>query len=345
MKFGPVPIEEAEAKILGHNVAGTDGRRLFRKGRALSAADIEQLRQIGRQVVYVAEFDANDVDENDAARRISEAIMGRGLTYTGPATGRVNVKAAELGVLRVDAQRLVRLNSQPGITLATLKNNTAVSPGKMVATVKIIPFAVPDAAVTAVEGIVAEVGPLLQLTPLPHHRVDVILSGSPAAQTRIKNSFEPPLRSRLEALGSELNNILFIPLDDDSGEKALAATLRERVEAGSGMVILAGETAIMDRHDIAPRAVEQAGGIVTCYGAPVDPGNLLMLAYMGKTPILGAPGCVRSPKPNIVDEVLPRLLAGDRLMQSDIGALGHGGLLEDVAERPYPRNKVNNSNQ
>jgi molybdenum cofactor cytidylyltransferase len=96
----------------------------------------------------------------------------------------------------------------------------------------------------------------------------------------------------------------------------------------------------MDRYDIAPRAVERAGGGITCFGAPVDPGNLLMLAYLGDIPILGAPGCVRSPKRNIVDEVLPCLLVGDRLTQADIIELGHGGLLEDVVERPYPRSKL-----
>jgi molybdenum cofactor cytidylyltransferase len=103
------------------------------------------------------------------------------------------------------------------------------------------------------------------------------------------------------------------------------------------LIILAGETAIMDRYDIAPRAVERAGGKIETVGAPVDPGNLLMLAYLDGVPVLGAPGCVRSPKTNVVDWVLPRLLAGDRLSHIDIVALGHGGLLDDIPERPVPR--------
>lgn len=340
MKFGPVPIDEAEAKILGHNVADADGRRLFRKGRALSQADIQKLRDIGRTVVYVADVEEGDISENEAARRVTEMVLGQGFTYSGPATGRTNLKAAELGLLRVDAQRLLRLNSQPGITLATLRNNTAVTPGKIVGTVKVIPFAVPKGAVTAVAAIAAEAGPILRLTPLPSRSVSVILSGSPPAKERIINSFKPPLQARLSALGAALHELHFIPLEDESGELALAASLQKQAEAGIGLIILAGETAIMDRHDIAPRAVERAGGVVTCYGAPVDPGNLLMLAYMNQVPVLGAPGCVRSPKQNIVDEVLPRLLAGDRLTQADIVSLGHGGLLEDVPERPYPRSKL-----
>jgi hypothetical protein len=341
MKFGPILTAQAVGKVLGHNMAGADGRRLFRKGHPLTPADVTTLLEMGRSVVYVAELEADDVAENEAARRVAAAVSGTGLSLTGPATGRVNLKAAILGILRVDAARLARLNSQEGITLATLLTNTAVHPRKIVATVKIIPYAVPETAVTAVEAIAAEAGPLINITPLPSCPIALILSGSPAAQTRIVESFIPPIRTRLAALGSLLDTVDFIPLEDETGEMELAHKLTERVQRGAGLVILAGETAIMDRYDIAPRAIERAGGVVTCFGTPVDPGNLLMLGYLGKIPVLGAPGCVRSPKPNIVDLVLPRLLAGDRLTQIDIVALGHGGLLEDVAERPLPRHRVN----
>ncbi len=340
MKFGPIPTEQAVGKILGHNIAGADGRRLFRKGHPLTPADVATLLASGRPVLYVAALEAGDVAENEAARRVAEAVIGAGLMLSGPATGRVNLKADILGVLRVDVARLAQLNAQEGITLATLPTNTAVAPRKMVATVKVIPYAVPETAVTAVAAIAAEAGPLLQVTPLLARRAALILSGSPAAQVRISRSFDPPIRARLAALGTTLESVDFIPLEDETGERALAYKLAERVQSGANLVILAGETAIMDRYDIAPRAVARAGGVVTCVGAPVDPGNLLMLAYLGRVPILGAPGCARSPKPNIIDQVLPRLLAGDRLTHMDIVTLGHGGLLEDVAERPYPRQKI-----
>jgi molybdenum cofactor cytidylyltransferase len=340
MKFGPVSLSEAQGKILGHNIAGADGRRLFRKGRALTAADIDTLRELGRSVVYVAELEPEDVGENEAARRVTEAVIGSGLYYSGPATGRANLKAEALGVLRVDAERLARLNFQTGITLATLRTNTAVRAGKIVGTVKIIPFAVLETAVARIEKIATAKGAIIRVDPLPVRRVAVIFSGSPTAQERIVRSFDPPLRARLEGLGSDIDAITFIPLEDETGEIKLAEKLQEQVAAGAGLIILAGETAIMDRYDIAPRSVERAGGQVTCFGAPVDPGNLLMLAYINGVPILGAPGCVRSPKANIVDEVLPRLLAGDRLAQADIMELGHGGLLEDVPERPYPRSRL-----
>ena len=131
-----------------------------------------------------------------------------------------------------------------------------------------------------------------------------------------------------------------MPLEGEEGEVTLAETLAQQISAGVDLIVLAGETAIMDRHDIAPRAIERAGGEVTCFGAPVDPGNLLMLAYLSDVPVLGAPGCVRSRKINVVDWVLPRLLVGDRLTSADLVALGHGGLLEDIVERPMPRNAL-----
>jgi len=340
MKFGPVPTPQALGKILGHNITAGDGRRALRKGRELTPDDILLLQALGREVVYVAQLEPGDVDENSAALRVAQAVQGQNLRISGPATGRVNIYAQALGLLRVDSGRLQQLNAQPGITLATLANNTAVTKGKMVGTVKVIPYAVPETAVLNIEKLAASTTPLLHLDILAKRKVTVIFSGSHSAQERVVKSFEPALRQRIESLGSRLQTIIYIPLEDEQGEQALAGRLKHESQTNSDFIILAGETAIMDAGDIAPRAVEQAGGEVTCYGAPVDPGNLLMLAYLGQIPILGAPGCIRSPKTNIVDLVLPRLLAGDRLTHADIVALGHGGLLEDIRERPFPRSKI-----
>src|SRR5262249_53058818 len=160
--------------------------------------------------------------------------------------------------------------------------------------------------------------------------VGLILSGSPSARDRITRDFEAPLRARVEALGSRLTALDFVALEDEHDEAALAEAVKRQARSGAGLIVLAGETAIVDRHDIAPRAIERAGGEVACFGAPVDPGNLLLVGYLGEVPLLGAPGCVRSPKINVLDWVLPRLLAGERLSRADVVAMGHGGLLEDA---------------
>ena len=336
MKFGPVPLAQAAGKILGHNIAGAGGQRLLRKGRPLSEADLQTLADLGRASVYVAELAPDDVGENDAARRVAQALAGPGLRLPGAASGRANALAAALGLLRVDVERLNQLNEHEGLTVATLAAHSPVRHNQIVATVKIIPFALPETTVRAAEAIGALGGPMLRVDALPARSVSVIFSGSPALRDKLIADFAP-LLERLEGLGAQVASLDFVPLEDESGEAALAVALQTRQAAGTQLIVLAGETAIMDRHDLVPRAVERAGGRVEALGAPVDPGNLLMIAYLGEVPIVGAPGCARSRRVNIVDWVLPRLLAGDRLTRGDLTGLGHGGLLEEAPERPMPR--------
>lgn len=336
MKFEPVPLSDAKGKILGHNIADADGRRLLRKGKPLSDEDLEKLRHLGRSSVYVAILEADDVDENKAARRVAEAICGPGLHLVGVASGRANLLADEIGILRIDVDRLAQINECNGITLATLATHSPVHARQIVATVKIIPYAVPDSTVTAAETIANESGPVVRVDALPARSVGMILSGSTSIHARLISDFAP-LRDRIEKLGSSVARTDFVALDDEPDEAALADMLKQHIASGSGMILLAGETAIMDAHDIVPRAVQRAGGHVESVGAPVDPGNLLMLAYIGEVPIVGAPGCARSRKTNIVDWILPRLLVGDKLTRRDIVELGHGGLLQDIRERGMPR--------
>ena len=334
MKFGPVSLEHALGKILGHNMAGPDGKRLLRKGRPLTEDDVQALKELGRKVVYVAELEPGDVGEDEAARRVTKRVMGSGLRPSGPASGRMNLLAAALGVVRVDVEKLSRLNECEGVTVATVPAHSAVRTRHLAATIKIIPFAVSHAILHVVDSIA---GPIVSVEPLVLKTVGVILSGSPTAKERVQQDFEVPLKSRVVALGSEVTLEDFISLEDETGEAELAAALLKQKASGAQLIVLAGETAIMDRYDIAPRAIERAGGEVTCFGAPVDPGNLLMVGYLGEVPVLGAPGCARSRKVNVIDWVLPRLLVGDRLTRQDVMDLGHGGLLEEILERPQPR--------
>ncbi len=336
MKFEPVPLSGAKGKILGHNIAGLDGQRLLRKGKPLTDEDLQKLHALGRSSVYVAEVEPEDVEESIAARRIAEAVCGPGLHTPGAAAGRANLLADEIGILRIDVGRLARINECEGITLATLESHLPVHAKQMVATVKIIPYAIPDSVLRAAEAIARESGPIVRVDALSPRSVGMILSGSRSIQERLVSDFAP-LRERIEHLGSSVTRTDFVALDDEDDETELAEILRQQSASGIELILLAGETAIMDWHDIVPRAVERAGGHVESVGAPVDPGNLLMLAYLGDIPVVGAPGCARSRKINIVDWVLPRLLVGDRLTRRDIVELGHGGLLENIHERGMSR--------
>jgi molybdenum cofactor cytidylyltransferase len=337
MKFGPVPLDEAEGQILGHNIADQAGNRLMRKGRPITTEQIARLRTLGRSSVYVAHLEPDDIGEDAAARAIAAGVLGPGLRSVGAAGGRVNLLAGALGVARVDRARVDAINAIEGVTLATVTENSAVERKQITATIKIIPFAVPSSALAEALQI-CTAGPLARIDALAPTMAALILSGSPSARERIISDFDAPIRRRLAALNASLNHVGFVPLDDEAGEAALAAEIAVLAARGFRIVVLAGETAIMDAGDIAPRAVTRAGGVVTVYGAPVDPGNLLMVGYVGAMAVLGAPGCARSPKINVVDYVMPRLLVGDRITRADISGLGVGGLLEEIAERPSPRN-------
>jgi len=339
MKFGPLSLENALGKILGHNMAGADGKRLLRKGKPLAADDLTALKEMGHKVVYVAELEPGDVSEDEAARRVMATAMGTGLKPSGPASGRLNFLAqlpakSVSGIVRVDVDKLSRLNECEGVTLATVNAHSPVRARQLVATIKIIPFAVPDSILQTVEAIG---GPIVWVDALLPRTVGVILSGSPSARERVKQDFDTPLKGRIASLGSDVKMEEYVPLEDETGEAELAEALARQKAAGAELIVLAGETAIMDRRDIAPRAIERAGGVITCFGAPVDPGNLLMVGYLDGVPVLGAPGCARSRKVNVVDWVLPRLLVGDRLTRKDVMDLGHGGLLEEILERPQLR--------
>jgi molybdenum cofactor cytidylyltransferase len=340
MRFSPVPLALAAGKILGHNIAAPDGHRLLKKGKPLTEDDLHALAAIGRESVYVAELEAEDVGENEAARRVGDAVAGSPLHPVGPSAGRLNLLATGLGILRVDVERLARINDTEGLTVATLLTNTPVRPKEMVATVKVIPYALPEATIARAERIAHEHDrPLISVDFLTPQPVSMIYSGSPSLKEKLNKEFTP-LRARIETLGGHLTQTAYIPLEDEHGEELLAETLCRHLQTGVKLIVLAGETAIMDRCDIVPRALERAGGRVEVVGVPVDPGNLLMLGYLDGIPVLGAPGCARSQKNNIVDWVLPRLLAGDRLARRDFISLGHGGLLEDTSQRPMPRGKV-----
>jgi molybdenum cofactor cytidylyltransferase len=247
MKFGSVPLDQAEGKILGHNIAGQDGRRAFRKGKPLTAADVKKLRQLGLTSIYVAEMEVGDIDEDSAAGRLAKAVMGDGLRLSGPSNGRANIFATVPGVLRVDAERLAQMNGFPGITLATIVGNSAVRQGKMVATVKILPYAVPEKDVLQAEKAAAKNEPILSVSAFNRQRVGLILSGSPSARERIVHSFESALQQRLAILNATIDKVDFISLDDDAGQTNLAEMIGRHLEQGMELIIMAGETAIMDR--------------------------------------------------------------------------------------------------
>ncbi len=332
MKFGDVPIDEAAGAILAHKLYDAAGKLVFNKGHVLREANLNVLRQQGLKAVTVTQLGAADLHEDAAAERIGKAVAGANVRWRTPGVGRANLTATQRGVLHVDVPKLELINNiYDGITIATLREYSLVDAGEMLALVKVVPFGVPGARVVDVERIAEPNLAILRVLPLQKKRVALVVSGTEATRERLLRSFHSPVKHRIEAWGSELLEPTYVQHD----EKSIAAAIRSFSDAD--MILVASISAIIDREDIVPSALLLAGGSITLHGVPVDPGTLLMMGYLGEVPVVGAPGCIKSPKINVIDWILPRLLTGERLTRANLVSMGHGGLLKDIAERPMPR--------
>jgi molybdenum cofactor cytidylyltransferase len=329
MKFGPIPVQQAAGKVLAHNVPHANRRGAFRKGRPLTWLDVEALLKEGYDTVYTAELEPGDLDEDQAACRVAEAVTGEGLALLGASEGRVNLIARMDGVLRVDAERLERVNLVEGVAIASQNSWKRVARGQIAAVVKIVPYGLPfervEQAVQRAEGPNA----LIEMRELTPRRIGLLAFGQANRQENLLRSFRVPLEHRAERIGSHLEMLHYVPMSGQADEARLAEALTRLAGLGMEMIILAGETSTMDWNDLTPRALAQAGGEVVCVGAPLEPGNLLTLAYLGEVPVLGVPGCARSHRENGIDRMLPALLAGYRLGRADIARLGYGGLIAE----------------
>jgi molybdenum cofactor cytidylyltransferase len=331
MKFGPAATADAAGAILAHSVKA--GERTLRKGTRLRPEDIERLAAGGVAEVIVARLDADDVHEDAAAARLAEAVAGEGVRVDEAFTGRSNLFAEAAGLLVVDGEAIDAFNRvDPGITLATLPRFAAVEAGRMVATVKIIPFAVPKAAVAAALASLAE-RPPVRIAAFRPARVGVVSTLLPSLKGSVVDKTLRTLADRLAPAGATIAGDERVPHE----AAAVAAALEKLAAGDTDLLVVFGASAVVDRADVIPAGVEAAGGVVHHLGMPVDPGNLLLVGALGAVPVVGAPGCARSPKENGFDWVLQRLLAGLAVTGEDITGLGVGGLLMEIVSRPQPR--------
>jgi molybdenum cofactor cytidylyltransferase len=335
MKFGEIPIAEAEGAILAHSIKLD--RAVFKKGRVLSADDVRVLTGAGHTAITGAKLDPGDVPEDAAAARIAAAICGANLTRSAAFTGRCNLFANVPGLAVIDVARLDRLNLvDESVTLATVPAFARVEPRQMIATVKIIPFAAPSDAVAGALKIAEENGPIVRVAAFRTKRVGLVQTRLPGMKESVLAHTVATTRARVTALGSELVADEVVDHDDAAIE---AAVKRQRAR-GCDPILVLGASAIVDRRDAIPSAIVAAGGEVVHFGMPVDPGNLLLLGRLGETNVIGLPGCARSPKLNGFDWVLQRLLADVPVSRRDIMQLGAGGLLTEIATRPLPRGEA-----
>jgi len=332
MKFGEVPVAEAEGAILAHSLRL--GTIALKKARVLSRADLDLITEAGLSRIVVARLEAGDVGEDEAARLVAASAAGDEIEPAAPFTGRANLFAKARGLLVFDRERLDRLNLvDEAITLGTLPPFAVVEPRMMVGTVKIIPFAAPAEAVERCVEAARSVGPLLRVAPFQPHSVGLIQTRLPGLKESILDKTREVTEGRLKALGCRL------VVEERCGHETaeLAPLIRDAMGHGIDILLIHGASAILDRRDVIPAAIVAAGGRVDHFGMPVDPGNLLLLGHVNARPVLGLPGCARSPKVNGFDWVLERLVAGLPVGPAEIMRMGSGGLLAEIPSRPLPR--------
>jgi molybdenum cofactor cytidylyltransferase len=330
MKFGPASPRDAIGGVTVHTLR--QGSLVLKKGTMIGAAEVEALIKAGVKEIVVVRLEDGDVSEDAAAAGIAQAIAGNGVNVERAFTGRANLFAARAGVLVIDRAAVDRINGvDEAITLATLTAFKPVVEGEMIATVKLIPFGVEarlrDAAI-AVAG-----RETLRVAPYVIKKVGVVSTMLPGLSPKVIEKTLRVTTERLAPAGARIIAERRVPHE----EKALAASIKELLGLGAELVIVFGASAIADRRDVIPSAITGIGGGIEHFGMPVDPGNLLLIGSAGNVPVLGAPGCARSPVENGFDWVLMRLLAGIKVTRAELTGMGVGGLLMEIVTRPQPR--------
>lgn len=324
MKFGPVPVASAKGAILAHSLIA--GGKAFRKGHIITPEDVALLVAHVDHIT-VARLEPDDVAENEAARRLAEALQGKNLRMTEAFTGRANLVAETAGVVRINTDLGALNGVDEAISLATLPDYARVTDGQMVATIKIIPYAVPS---TLLETAVQTVSDLIDLHPFRLNSASIILTETPSLKKSLTVKAEDVLLRRLTSLGVDNVDVSVVPHE--------TSVVADSISNAKGEAVLVlGGSATSDRKDVCPAALIASGGTLHRFGMPVDPGNLLFIGAHNARPVIGLPGCVRSPALNGADWVLERIAAGLTVTSQDIAAMGLGGLLKEIPTRPQPR--------
>ncbi|RVT99050.1 4-diphosphocytidyl-2C-methyl-D-erythritol kinase [Rhodovarius crocodyli] len=339
MRFGPTSLHEAKGAVLAHTLRLSG--RVLKKGSVLQQDDVDALRAAGMQEVIAAVMEPGDVPEDEAAHRIAEALMAPLIAKSRAATGRVNLLADAPGLLVLDTSAIDRLNAlDESLTIATLPNHSLVTTREMLATIKIIPFAVPGAVMQIAEAMLKALPkPVFTIAPLRPLKVGLVMSELPGQKESAMEGAVEVTRARIEALNGSM-----LPVERAKHEtSAIADALNRLRKQGAEMFLVAGASAVVDRRDVAPAAIQRAGGRLIHFGMPVDPGNLLCLGAIGDAPAIVLPGCAKSPKMNGFDLLLHRLFAGLEVTGREVMRMGVGGLLKEISERPLPRDKAPHS--
>lgn len=330
-----IPVTEAVGTVLCHDITqiipGESKGRAFKKGHIVQAEDIPRLLNLGKENLYVWDLRDGFLHENDAALRMAQAAAGPGISLSEPEEGKVNLYAEQQGLLKINVKALQQVNLIDEVMFATLHSNQLVNQGKLLAGTRVIPLVIKEDKILKVEEICRINYPLMEIKALKKCKVGIVTTGSEVYHGRIKDQFGPVIREKMKQLGSEVIDQILV---SDSVEMIVAA-IDQLLKAGADFIAVTGGMSV-DPDDVSPAGIKAAGGKIITYGAPILPGAMFMLAYIGDVPVVGLPGCVMYYRSSIFDLVVPRILAGESLTRQDIALLGHGGLCLNCKACRFP---------
>lgn len=305
---------------------------VFRKGHIIREEDIPVLLSVGKDHIYVWENDESMMHENDAAEVLCEISKGENINRSEAKEGKIELKAACDGVLKIDEEKLQMVNSFGQMMIATRHGNFVVKKGEKLAGTRIIPLVIEKEKMDAVKEKAGD-KPILNVIEFQHKKVGIVTTGNEVFYGRIKDTFTPVVVEKVEEFGAE---IVGHEYSDDNNEN-IEAAIRKLLAEGADMILCTGGMSV-DPDDKTPLAIRNVCGSVVTYGAPVLPGAMFLLAYYGENniPVMGLPGCVMYARRTVFDLVLPRIMIGEILKKEDLDKLGEGGLCLDCEICTFP---------
>ncbi len=331
-----IRVEDAVGRKLAHDITeirpGEFKGAAFSKGHTVCNEDICHLQKLGKNNLYLVELEEGEIHENQAAAILAEALAGEGIVWENkPHEGKIKLLAERDGLLVVDSTTLAAFNMLDEVMCATLHSHTLVKKGAQVAATRAIPLIMKSAPIERAAAIACQNGAVVSVKPLRHIRAGLVITGNEVYHNLIEDRFAPILTQKIEALGSEVAGLTFAP--DDAN--VICDAIRSHLEDGCDLLLLSGGMSV-DPDDVTRKGIRLAGADEVHYGAAVLPGAMFLVAYIGDVPILGIPACGLYHRITVLDLILPRILAGEKIGNAELAFLGHGGLCRDCDECTYP---------
>jgi hypothetical protein len=331
-----IPIDKAVGHILSHDITevrpGQFKGPAFKKGHLIKKGDLDHLRRLGKENLYVLHIGPHEVHEDEAALRLAKALSGPGIVFDEqPSEGKIALQSAHRGLLKVDAPELTAFNMIPHISCSSRHNNSLVEKGEIIAGTRAIPLVIDETTLRKAEDIAKGAGGIFSLKTLSRPDTGLIITGNEVYSGRIKDKFAPLVRKKMKSFDCNLAEILFSP---DDKEKIVEG-IRGLLEKGLGLILVAGGMSV-DPDDVSRMAIAEAGAKDIVYGTPVLPGAMFLYGRFGDVPVMGLPACVLYYQTTILDLILPRVLAGERISRRDLAEMAHGGLCLNCEECTYP---------